>query len=94
MRWIDALAKKNPASGGADAASRMAEAYEASSRGDYARALELWSPLAHAGVARAQSNIGALYASGWGVERNPACSKSVAKSAVMPRSRRAFGIDR
>ena len=50
--------------------ARMAAAYDASVRGDYAAALEIWGPLAHAGVARAQNNIGACFAEGLGVERN------------------------
>ena len=33
-------------------------------------ALEIWAPLAHAGVARAQNNIGACFAEGLGVERD------------------------
>ena len=48
-------------------ATRMAVAYEAAEQGDYARALEIWGPLAHAGVVRAQSNIGACFANGLGV---------------------------
>ena len=71
MRWLDALARR--LSGGAEGtvADRMAAAYEASSRGDYARALEIWVPLAHAGVARAQNNVGACFAEGLGVGRDP-----------------------
>ena len=49
------------------AAEQMEAAYAAAERGDYARALEIWGPLAHAGVARAQSNIGACFANGLGV---------------------------
>ena len=49
------------------AADRMAAAYAAAENGDYARALEIWAPLAHAGVARAQSNVGACFANGLGV---------------------------
>ena len=50
----------------------MAAAYEAAERGDYATALAIWEPLAQAGVARAQNNIGACFAEGLGVERDPA----------------------
>ena len=50
----------------------MAAAYEAAARGDYAAALAIWGPLAHAGVARAQNNIGACFAEGLGVARDPA----------------------
>ena len=69
MRWLEALAKK-PSRGDASVADQMAEAYDASSRGDYARALEIWGPLAQAGVARAQSNIGACFTEGLGVARD------------------------
>ncbi|MGA8496007.1 MAG: tetratricopeptide repeat protein, partial [Xanthobacteraceae bacterium] len=71
MRWLDALAKKARPDDDASVADRMAEAYEASRRGDYARALEIWGPLAHAGVARAQNNVGACFTEGLGVERDP-----------------------
>ncbi|MBC9175709.1 tetratricopeptide repeat protein [Pseudoroseomonas ludipueritiae] len=50
----------------------MELALAAFQRGDYAEALNLWEPLARAGDARAQSNIGACFAEGMGVERNPA----------------------
>src|SRR5471030_1389478 len=70
MRWLDALAKKSAPGGGKTVADQMAEAYEASSRGDYARALEIWGPLAHAGVARAQNNVGACFWEALGVERD------------------------
>ncbi len=50
----------------------MAAAYAASEAGDYERALELWGPLAHAGVPRAQNNIGACFAEGLGVPRDAA----------------------
>ena len=50
----------------------MEEAREAAERGDYQTALAIWGPLAHAGVPRAQNNIGACFAEGLGVERDPA----------------------
>src|SRR4029434_2779192 len=53
-------------------ADQIAAAYDAAEKGDYARALEIWGPLAHAGVARAQSNIGACFANGLGVAPNGA----------------------
>jgi hypothetical protein len=59
MRWLEALAKKARPDDDAGIADRMAEAYDASSRGDYARAPEIWGPLAQGGVPRAQNNIGA-----------------------------------
>src|SRR5262249_17429070 len=72
MRWLEALAKKPPPSDDAESvAGRMAEAYDASSRGDYARALEIWGPLAQAGVARAQNNVGACFSEGLGVAPDP-----------------------
>jgi TPR repeat protein len=55
-----------------DVAARMAEAYDAAQRGDYPSALDIWAPLAHAGVARAQNNVGACFAEGLGVERDHA----------------------
>ena len=51
-------------------ADQMALAYAAAGTGDYERALKIWAPLAHAGVARAQSNIGACFANGLGVAPN------------------------
>jgi TPR repeat protein len=53
-----------------EVAARMGEAYEAAQRGDYPAALAIWGPLAHAGIARAQTNIGACFAEGLGVERD------------------------
>jgi TPR repeat protein len=71
MGWLDALAKK-ARSGDASVAERMAEAYDASIGGDYARALEIWGALAHAGVPRAQNNVGACFSEALGVERDVA----------------------
>src|SRR5262245_63724167 len=68
MRWLDRFARQ-PAH---DVAAQMTAAYEAAGRNDYAAALEIWNPLAHAGVARAQNNIGACFAEGLGVERDAA----------------------
>ena len=69
MRWLERLARRRePAA--QDVAAQMAAAFEAANRNDYAAALELWTPLAHAGVARAQNNIGACFAEGLGVERD------------------------
>src|SRR6185436_15117252 len=56
----------------ADVSGRMAAAYDAAARGDHVAALDIWGPLAQAGVARAQNNVGACFAEGLGVERNPA----------------------
>ncbi|MDT2021424.1 tetratricopeptide repeat protein [Methylocella sp. CPCC 101449] len=71
MQWLERLFGKSKADD-VDVAATMAAAYQASSQGDYARALDLWGPLAHAGVARAQNNIGACFAEGLGVERDDA----------------------
>ena len=49
----------------------MAEALGAWQAGDHGVALDLWAPLAQAGVARAQSNMGAAFLQGQGVERDP-----------------------
>src|ERR1700692_3068932 len=71
MRWLEALAKRTRPEDTPSVAGRMAEAYEASSRGDYARALEIWGPLAHDGVPRAQNHVGACLTQGLGVDRAP-----------------------
>src|ERR687883_659274 len=70
MRWLDRLAGRRQSA--VDVAAQMAAAYEAASRSDYTTALGIWTPLAHAGVARAQNNIGACFAEGLGVERDAA----------------------
>ena len=73
MRWLDGLARRlRPQTQEEEpsVAERMAAAYEAAGRGDYAAALAIWTPLAHAGVARAQNNIGACFSEGLGVERD------------------------
>src|SRR5262245_66446808 len=68
MRWLDRLAApRRP-----DVSEQMAAAHAAASCSDYAAALDIWGPLAHAGVARAQNNIGACFAEGFGVARDPA----------------------
>src|SRR5919108_1839494 len=54
---------------------QMALAHAAAEQGDYAQALEIWGPLAHAGVARAQSNIGACFANGLGVAADGALAQ-------------------
>src|SRR5215471_11135426 len=68
MRWFDRLARRQEPD--TEVAVHMATAYDAASRNDYATALGIWGPLAHAGVARAQNNVGACFAEGLGVERN------------------------
>jgi hypothetical protein len=45
----------------------MAEAAAAAARGEYEAALSIWIVYAHAGVARAQAEIGRCFLRGWGV---------------------------
>lgn len=71
MRWLERLLGRSETTDG-DVAATMAQAATAVARGDHAAALALWGPLAHAGVGRAQNNIGACFAEGLGVERDPA----------------------
>src|SRR5260370_31760794 len=49
---------------------RLAQALAAWNAGDYGVALDLWAPLAHRGHPRAQSNMGAAFLEGRGVERD------------------------
>jgi TPR repeat protein len=51
VRWLETLTKcaLRPTDDGAE---RMAQAYAAAGRGDYAAALALWEPLARAGIPR------------------------------------------
>ena len=67
MRWLERLTGSR-----APPRDALAEALAASQAGDYATALALWEPLAQAGVARAQNNIGACFSEGLGVARDPA----------------------
>jgi TPR repeat protein len=60
----------------------MAEALDAANAGNYDSALSLWEPLARAGVARAQNNIGACFAEGLGVEPDRALAKQWLKLAA------------
>lgn len=53
-------------------AGPLEDGFAAYDRGDYAKARELWMPLAEQGDALAQFNIGILYELGHGAERNPA----------------------
>src|SRR5262245_53659120 len=72
MGWLDGLLGGKPDGDDVALNEQMAAAYEAAQRGDYAAALAIWGPLAHAGVARAQNNVGACFAEGLGIERDPA----------------------
>ena len=67
MRWLERLTGSR-----APPVNPMDEASAAAKAGDYAAALALWEPLARAGVARAQNNIGACFSDGLGVECDPA----------------------
>src|SRR5258708_5626317 len=49
---------------------RLADALVAWNAGDYGVALDLWAPLAQQGHPRAQSNMGAAFLDGRGVERD------------------------
>ena len=75
MGWLERLLRKASAGNGqpsrGDVAATMVAAAAAVERGDHTAALALWGPLAHAGIGRAQNNIGACFAEGLGVERDP-----------------------
>jgi V8-like Glu-specific endopeptidase len=51
-------------------AAQLDDAVAAAHKGEYAVAFQLISPLAEKGDARAQFNIGYMYANGWGVRRD------------------------
>ena len=70
MRWLKCLFGRDEAADD-DTAVTMAKATAAVERGDHPAALALWGPLAQAGIGRAQNNIGACFAEGLGVERDP-----------------------
>jgi TPR repeat protein len=60
------------AAAGSARADDLTAANAAFDQKDYAKAFELYSPLARAGDAAAQSAIGSLYFFGNGVQKNPA----------------------
>src|SRR5258708_12988430 len=66
MAWLSKLSPRTW-----QAERRLHKALTAWNAGDYGVALDLWAPLAQAGVARAQSNMGAAFLEGRGVERDP-----------------------
>src|SRR5271154_5593244 len=70
MSRSDGAARRGDVDGEQNVSTRMAEAYDAAGCGDYHAALAIWGPLAQAGVARAQNNVGACFAEGLGVERD------------------------
>ncbi len=67
MRFADLFTRKPKPDTTAQA---LEKALVAGKAGDYATALSIWEPLARAGNARAQNNIGACFAGGMGVEKN------------------------
>src|ERR1700742_3882817 len=54
----------------AETAQRLGGAAGAAAGGDFEGALSIWVELGHAGVARAQAEIGRCFVNGWGVERD------------------------
>ena len=62
---------------------RLAQALAAWNAGDHGIALDLWAPLARRGHARAQSNMGAAFLEGRGVERDPAKAVHWLRRAAM-----------
>ena len=74
MRWLDRL-RDRARRDEPDIAAAMAQASAAAERGDHAAALAIWGPLAQAGVSRAQNNIGACFAEGLGVPRDPGLAR-------------------
>lgn len=69
MRWLDRLLRRDR-SDAPNVATAMAQAAAAAERGEHRAALAIWGPLAHAGIGRAQNNVGACFAEGLGVERD------------------------
>ncbi len=67
MRWLDRLRGKAREPEISSASVEMERALVAANSGDYETALAIWEPLARAGNARAQNNIGACFAEGLGV---------------------------
>ncbi len=66
MRWLDRLRRRNGPTAD-DPTTAMTRARAIAEAGDYAGALAIWGPLAHAGHARAQNNVGGCFARGHGV---------------------------
>ena len=70
MQLLDRLTRRGP-DGADDVEAQMLAAQARADAGDYAGALAIWNPLAQAGVAKAQNNIGVCFANGLGVEADP-----------------------
>src|SRR5512140_2025932 len=77
MRWLERFIGWR-----APRRDMLAEARAASAAGDYATALSLWEPLAHAGVARAQNNMGVCFSNGLGVARDGARAAELYRAAA------------
>ncbi|MBE9606937.1 sel1 repeat family protein [Acetobacteraceae bacterium H6797] len=71
MGWLSFLRRAAPPAPPEHEPDPMDQAMAAFREGDYGTALALWEPLARAGNARAQSNIGSCFAEGLGVPRDP-----------------------
>ena len=90
MRWLERFARARSEPEPTSVAEQMAAALDARrSAATTRRALAIWGPLAHAGVARAQNNIGACFAEGLGVERDPALAARWLGLAAEPAIRSA-----
>jgi TPR repeat protein len=86
MNWFERCAGHGKAKASTEkstVAESMSKAYDAAGRGDYETALALWGPLAHAGVARAQNNIGACFLEGLGVKHDEALAIKWLKLAAV-----------
>ena len=78
-----------------DAETLMARARALAEAGDHEAALALWGPLAHAGVPRAQNNVGSCFAHGQGVPVDHALALrwlTLAAEAGDPLGQRNLGI--
>jgi TPR repeat protein len=57
---------------GSASADPFQDGVAAANRGDYSTAYQAWQPLAAAGMATAENNLGALYSHGFGVQQDQA----------------------
>jgi uncharacterized protein len=72
------------------AAGTFEDAVDAHARGDYAKALRLIRPLANDGDASAQFNLGLMYTTGQGVQRDNAAAALWFRKALESSSARPF----
>ena len=77
---------------GGAAAGPFEEGWAAYQRGDYATAVRVWRPLAEQGNARAQTNLGLLYAKGEGVPQDDAEAAKWCRLAAEQGDARAQGF--